>query len=94
MKQRTLPCFKCGKELTPVMSDNPFTVNQPYSGTRFTTGGHYGSTVFDPMQPYLHLEVNICDECLVSGKERVLLSEDKPQRIVTTYHDWDPEKEL
>lgn len=50
--------------------------NQPYEGTTFTSGGHYGSTAFDPMDGSL-LEVNVCDSCLVeaSRREQVLVSQ-------------------
>jgi len=39
----------------------------PIGGTAFRTYGHYGSTVFDPMDA-TYLEVVFCDDCL---KERL-----------------------
>ena len=41
----------------------------PIDGTVFRTYGHYGSTVFDPMDAS-YLEVVVCDECLRSRMER------------------------
>jgi hypothetical protein len=50
----------CGKELRNVFSE---TANQPEEGTAFQSGGHYGSTIWDPMDGRI-LEINICDPCL------------------------------
>ena len=41
----------------------------PIGGTVFRTYGHYGSSVFDPMDAS-YLEVVVCDDCLKSRKER------------------------
>lgn len=62
----TLNCIVCNKQLE---SATPGETNQPYGGTTFTTRGHYGSTVFDPMDGSF-LEINICDECLTRAGER------------------------
>jgi len=35
----------------------------PIGGTQFRTYGHYGSTVFDPMDAS-YLDIAICDDCL------------------------------
>lgn len=35
----------------------------PIGGTVFRTYGHYGSTVFDPMDTS-YLEIVVCDDCL------------------------------
>lgn len=43
--------------------------NQPYAGTAFTSSGHYGSTIFDPMNASL-IEINICDPCLCHAAEQ------------------------
>lgn len=62
MADDALPCIRCDKPLKNV--DPEYTSgNQPYEGTAFTTYGHYGSTIFDPMDGTI-LEINICDECL------------------------------
>lgn len=39
------------------------SVIHPINGTAFRTYGHYGSTVFDPMDGSF-LEIVICDNCL------------------------------
>lgn len=75
---RTLPCFKCGKELEPVCPSGDGR-NQPYSAVVFETRGQYGSTVFDEIDGAT-LHINICDECLVSGKSVVLHKEGFPKR--------------
>lgn len=36
---------------------------QPYAATVFYSGGHYGSTFFDPMDGS-YIELAICDGCL------------------------------
>lgn len=60
----TLPCIVCRKELPAVLEDLP---NQPYGGTVFTSHGQYGSTVYDPFNPYYRLELNVCDPCLIEA---------------------------
>lgn len=67
---QALPCICCGKQLENVDAQ---VTNQPFDGTQFETGGHYGSTVFDPMDG-TELIVNVCDGCLTAaaGKGRVL----------------------
>lgn len=64
----TLPCLVCGKPFTSVFQTPD--INQPCDGTAFTTQGHYGSTVFDPMDS-TQLEVNVCDPCLTEHHDRV-----------------------
>lgn len=41
----------------------------PIDGTAFRTYGHYGSTVFDPMDAS-YLDIVVCDPCLRSRMER------------------------
>lgn len=63
-----VPCLICGGELRNVL-DTGF--NQPSGGLEFSTPGHYGTTVFDPMDG-TRLVVNVCDNCLVRSWKRVL----------------------
>lgn len=56
-----LTCIKCNKELKSCFDD----AVQPLGGTAFRTYGHYGSTVFDPMDGS-YLDIVVCDECLSS----------------------------
>ena len=65
---KPMPCFRCD---SPTEAAMPGTVNQPYAATAFMTQGHYGSTVFDPMDG-TWLEINICDDCLKAHSEKVL----------------------
>lgn len=67
-----LPCIVCGKELlavSPPSEDGALAQNQPMHGLAFWTMGHYGSTVFDPMDGST-LEVSICDPCVTDARER------------------------
>lgn len=74
-RTNALPCIRCGKQLLNIMSkrDQDPHYNQPYSGTAFTTSGHYGSTVFDEMHGGT-IEINVCDTCLLdaAAEQRVL----------------------
>lgn len=58
-------CIVCKK---PLENIDPFEngENQPSGGTAFQTHGHYGSTVFDPMDG-TYLEINVCDACLTQA---------------------------
>lgn len=89
----TLPCARCGRELesaVPEEVDQPHG-NQPHGGTAFSTHGHYGSTVFDPMDGS-SLELNICDKCLiVLGRwGHVLHHTPEPARRIATTTAWQP----
>lgn len=55
-------CFICDKELENFAESD----NHPLNGTEFITHGHYGSSVFDPMDG-TSLAINICDKCLKAG---------------------------
>ena len=74
------PCVVCGAALDGVgayvFGSEP-DFNQPEGGTGFVTHGHYGSTVFDPMNGNT-LSISICDDCLTTAGEqgRVLLGRD------------------
>jgi hypothetical protein len=67
MPRQALPCIVCGRELLNVFAD--MVENQPDSGIACTSGGNYGSTVFDPMNGE-YLELNICDPCLTRAGEQ------------------------
>lgn len=74
MSDNALPCIVCKKQLKTVWGDERW----PSEGTAFHTEGHYGSTVFDPMD-LSSLVIAICDECLTEAgrAERVLLAQDR-----------------
>lgn len=59
-----LPCIACGRELQSCARPN-----QPLDGLAFSSRGHYGTTVFDPMDGSA-LEINVCDDCLERAGER------------------------
>jgi hypothetical protein len=66
MSAYALPCLVCGAVLRNVLDE---VDNQPDGGTACTTEGHYGSTVWDPMNGEF-LEFNVCDECLTRAGEQ------------------------
>lgn len=68
-----VPCFACGAILENLMDDG----NQPSRGIEFHTGGHYGSTAFDPMDGTT-LAINVCDQCLEYRRDWVLQYEPFP----------------
>jgi len=71
--KNALPCIACGRELRNVSDDSD--TNQPYCGTAFVSHGHYGSTIFDPMNGH-YLELNVCDLCLALHYERIMIGRD------------------
>jgi len=57
-----LNCIKCGCAVENWDDVDPDTI-QPIGGTVFRTYGHYGSSVFDPMDG-TYMEIVVYDECL------------------------------
>lgn len=66
MRPESFPCIKCGKILLREIDDYE---GQPSDGIMCTSGGNYGSTVFDPMNGE-KLAFNICDECIVEAGKK------------------------
>ena len=64
-----LPCIVCGKELENIFGEE--SDNQPYEGTAFQSEGHYGSTIWDPMDR-AYIEITVCDDCLRAKSAQVL----------------------
>ena len=64
-------CIICNKEVENWDIAYPENSNavHPIGGTAFRTYGHYGSTVFDPMDAS-YLEIVVCDPCLKSRMNR------------------------
>lgn len=60
-----MKCIVCRAELP----NAPGVPNQPLGGVEFTTPGHYGCCVFDPMDG-TRLAVNVCDGCLDAARIR------------------------
>lgn len=80
MSTDALACITCGRKLRNVTDDAD---NQPSDGIAFNSHGHYGSTVFDPMDG-TYLEFNICDPCVKTAGEwgRVLVGRDRRPVVV------------
>lgn len=74
----------------PESVDKKHFPEQPYEATTFTSGGHYGSTVYDPMSNYRHLRIIICDKCLLEHKAQVQEVFITPRASVHNYEPWDP----
>jgi hypothetical protein len=62
-----IPCIVCKTALRNIY-DSPTEGNQPVGGLAFSTTGHYGTTLFDPMNGS-SLEINICDPCLAKARD-------------------------
>lgn len=56
-------CIKCDKELDNLAYEYGEKGFQPMDGLDFFTYGHYGSTVFDPINGD-SLHIVVCDECV------------------------------
>lgn len=74
----------------PESVDKEHWPEQPYEATAFTSGGHYGSTVYDPMSRYRHLRIIICDKCLLEHKTEVQEVFVTPRSSFHDYQSWDP----
>ena len=60
-------CVVCDKPLQNIMENNKGF--QPMGGLAFATGGHFGTTKFDPMDGSM-IELCICDECVEKAKNK------------------------
>ncbi len=83
-----IPCFVCGKALESVFPD----LYQPYDATSFVSYGHYGSTVFDPMDG-TYLRIIICDEHLKERHEAVFICKRIEKTFEVTSEPWNPNEE-
>ena len=63
-------CFCCGVELDYASAFPEDSACFP--ATNFTATGNWGSTIYDGPEPG-HLEINICDGCVIAGRERMIV---------------------
>jgi hypothetical protein len=79
-RRNALPCIVCDRQIESM--DDSY-INSPYGATAFETQGHYGSTIFDPMNG-TYLELNVCDSCLrrLASEEKILLGQTR-KRVMT-----------
>lgn len=67
-------CFCCDKELDNMhyksRNTESYVYVHPMGGLHFCTNGHYGSSVFDPMDGS-SLDIAICDECVMLHKSKI-----------------------
>jgi hypothetical protein len=89
-----IPCFRCGEHLEEVDEEG---INQPHGAQVFISNGHYGATLFDPIDGSW-LELNICDNCLkqYQSRGRILVGKQyaprpRPQPK-PTYQIWNPDE--
>lgn len=89
-------CIVCGYQPESAIGDKDPNTNQPYMATKFTTGGHYGSTIYDPMSGREYLELNICDACLIKAAEqgRVLITHVTEPQPECKSEEWNPQEEF
>ena len=69
-------CFACGIPLEPAIEDVGDDRTVPVCpGLHFQAHGNYGCTIFDPgpPSPESHLEIVVCDWCLLERSDRVRL---------------------
>lgn len=69
MNTSTISCFSCDKKLKNWVYDSVEV--HPQDGLHFSSNGHYGSTIFDPVGLDLSIEIAICDECIMRKLEHV-----------------------
>lgn len=72
MKINVIKCFCCDKDLDNwkyKVKDKRVEVH-PMNGLAFRSYGHYGSTVFDPMNG-TSIDIGICDDCIKSRRDKV-----------------------
>jgi hypothetical protein len=69
MNSNECACLKCGKVMKNFQ--DPEEGLQPIGGLAFKTGGHYGSSYFDPMgdEDGDLLEIVVCDPCVEQAED-------------------------
>ena len=78
------PCIACGVQLDYAANHSSMQT-VPYKGTLFQSYGHYGSTVYDPMDGTV-IQVVVCDACLTAHADRVA----RPKPGGVGLLPWDP----
>jgi hypothetical protein len=91
--RRPLPCIVCGFHPEPAFTMDGGT-HQPHAATMFDAGaGHYGSTVWDTMNPYRTLTINVCDSCLRRRAQRVAVVVTTPKPPEVQFVPWKVEED-
>ena len=70
----TIPCIVCNESLDNLeyeLRDGTMCEVHPMGGLHFSTRGHYGSTIFDPMGTGETLDIAICDTCVLNNIDKV-----------------------
>lgn len=85
-----MQCLVCRKQLDSMRSDGQLS---PSAATVFYSHGNYGSNVWDPGSDAAHLELFVCDGCLVERADCVLHVTPGARRQDNHYRIWDPRKD-
>ena len=68
MNEGSANCFKCEKEVgTAMRGVNVW--DAPCDATLFEGGFTYGSSMYDAGSDGIHVEMVICDDCLIESKK-------------------------
>jgi hypothetical protein len=95
--ENTIPCIVCKTPLDNLEyeSQNGSKVEvHPMYGLHFTSYGHYGSTIFDPMGTGEKLDIVICDKCLKDRMEHVYEGVNEEYKAELEANQAEMEKEL
>lgn len=85
------PCIVCQTQLTSAFRSSGKWLHQPNDGVMFTTGGTYGSTLYDAPGP--RLLVVVCDLCLkAAGDAGRVLAYDPPPPGTPVMLVWEPDE--
>jgi len=83
-----IPCVVCDKPIPAIYRG----ARQPSGAVTFTSRGNYGSAVLDNIA-LAHVEINVCDPCLVTaaqrGQVREVLPLPRPQQQFRVKN-WEP----
>jgi hypothetical protein len=69
-----IDCMVCGKTLDNLqyeMKTGKQVEVHPMGGLHFSSFGHYGSTIFDPIGTGESLDIAICDLCIMKNMDKV-----------------------
>lgn len=89
---KPLRCIACDFQPDPAFTDREGTY-QPSGATAFSSSGHYGSTVWDPMSGGVRLLINVCDTCLVERRDRTVVEYEIHRKSDVEYRTWNPHED-
>ena len=63
-KEASVRCFHCDKEMKIRRDVDGRMIVMESNGLFFKSSGNYGSTIFDPINCEIYLEIVMCDDCV------------------------------